>query len=294
MAGDEAGEEIAHIGAERAHPVAAFLHDEGRVALLAQHVAELLEVARAIGPGAGGIAPRGIEPGRHHEEGRAEAADAAERLRHRVPVLLRRDVLRQADVQIVAGAGPDAGLVAKAGEIGIGEARMAVDRDGEHVGARIEDLLLAVAVVIVDVEDGDAPVARQHVGGDRRIVEIAEAAEGARLGVMAWRAHQSVGEVGALEHLLRRGQRAIDRRARGEIGVEIERRERVDAVIAGEHRLVLRRPRRVSRREDVRVDRLLRAGQEAGLADVIDEPPVMHGADMPVGEALRRHLLEQA
>ena len=114
MAGDEAGEEIAHIGAERAHAVAAFLHDERRVALLADHVAELLEVARAIGPGAGRIAARGIEPGRHHEEGRAEAADAAERLRHRVPVLLGRDVLRQRDVQIVTGAGPDAGLVAKA------------------------------------------------------------------------------------------------------------------------------------------------------------------------------------
>ena len=110
----------------------------------------------------------------------------------------RRDVLRQGEVQVVAGARPDAGLVAEAGEIGIGEARMAVDRHGEHVGARIEDLLLAVAVVIVDVEDGDAAVARQQIGGDRRIVEIAEAAEGTRLGVMAGRAHQGVSEVGAL------------------------------------------------------------------------------------------------
>ena len=33
---------------------------------------------------------------------------------------------------------------------------------------------------------------------------------------------------------------------------------------------------------------------QAGLADVVDEPPVMHGADMAVGEALRRHALEQA
>ena len=156
MAGDEAGEEIAHIGAERAHPVAALLHDEGRVALLAEHVAELLEVARPIGPGAGRVAPRGIEPGRHHEKGRAEAADAARAPPPPRPVLLGRDVLRQRDVEIVAGAGPDPGLVAEAGEIGIGEARMAVDRDGEHVGARVEDLLLAVAVVIVDVEDGDA------------------------------------------------------------------------------------------------------------------------------------------
>ena len=218
--------------------------------------------------------PRAVsKPGRHHEKGRGEAADAAQAL---PPRALRccsvRDVLRQRQVEIVAGARADPGLVAEAGEIGIGEARMAVDRDGEHVGAGVEDLLLAVAVVIVDVEDGDAAVAREQVGGDRRVVEIAEAAEGARLGVVAGRAHQSVSEVGALQHLLRRGQRAVDRRARGKIGVEIERREGVDAVIAGEHRLVLRRPRRVPRREDVRVDRLLRAGHEAGLADVIDEP----------------------
>ena len=37
---------------------------------------------------------------------------------------------------------------------------MAVDRNGEHVGAGVENLLLAVAVVIVDVEHGDAAVAR--------------------------------------------------------------------------------------------------------------------------------------
>src|SRR4029077_20806221 len=131
---------------------------------------------------AGRIAPRGIEPGRHHEESRAEAADAAKSFRDRVPVLLRRDVLRQGQVQIIAGAWADPGLVAEAGEIGIGEARMTVDRYGEDIGARVEDFLLAVAVVIVDVKDRDTAVAREHVGGDRHIVEIAKAAEGARLG----------------------------------------------------------------------------------------------------------------
>src|SRR5262245_43284019 len=98
-------------------------------------------------------------------------------------------MLGEWQIEIVAGAWADAGLVAEAGEIGIGEARMTVDRHGEHVGARVEDFLLAVAVVIVDVEDGDTAVARQHVGGDRRIVEITEAAESARLGVVAWWAH---------------------------------------------------------------------------------------------------------
>ena len=161
MPGDEPVEEAAGIGAERPHPVAALLHHEGRVALLADHAAELLEILGAVRPGAGGIAAPGIEAERHHEEGRTEAPDAAQALGDRVAMLLRRDVLGQRDVEIVAGAGARAGLVAEAGEIRIGEARMAVDRDGEHVGAVIEDLLLAVAVVIVDVEDRDAAVARR-------------------------------------------------------------------------------------------------------------------------------------
>ena len=171
---------------------------------------------------------------------------------------------------------------------------MAVDGDGEHVGAVIEDLLLAVAVVVVDVEDGDAAIAGEQVRRDRRVVEIAEAAEGARLGVVARRPHQGIGEPRPFQHLLRRGQRAVDRRARRQIGVLIERREGVDAVIAGQHRLVLRRPRRIPRGKDVGVDRLLGPRHEAGLADVIDQPAVMHGADLPVREPLGRNLREQA
>ena len=162
MAGDEAGEEVARIGAERAHAVAALLHHERGIALLADHVAELLEILAAVGPGAGRIAARGVEA-------RATPRERLGRNRlmrrkpsvHRVSVLLGGDVLGQRHVEIVAGAGPDARLVAEAGEVRIGEARMAVDRDGQHVGARVEDLLLAVAMVIVDVEDGDPAVARQ-------------------------------------------------------------------------------------------------------------------------------------
>ncbi len=294
MAGNEADEEIAGIGSERAHAIAAFLHHERRVALLADHAAELLKVAGAVRPGAGRITARGVEAKRDDEEGRTEAPDAPQRLGYGVAVLLRRDVLGQRDVQIEAGAGTDPGLVAEAGEIGIGEARMAVDRDRQHVRPRIKDFLLAVAVVIVDVEDGNAVVAGEEVRSDSGVVEIAEAAEGPRLGVMAWRPHQRIGKVGAFEHLLRRGQRAIDGRTRGEIGVHIERREGVDAVVPGKYRLVLRRSRRVSRREHVRIDRLLGTGHEAGLADIVDEPAVMDGADVAVREPLRRQALEQA
>ena len=185
MPGHKPVEEAPRIGAQRPHPVAAFLHHQGGIALLADHAAELLEILGAVRPCAGGVAAPGVEAERQDEEGRAEPPDAAQALGHGVPVLLRRDVLRQRNVEIVAGAGARAGLVAEAGEIRIGEAGMAVDRHGQHVGAVIEDLLLAVAVVIVDVEDRHAAIARQEVGGDGAVVEIAEAAEGARLGVMA-------------------------------------------------------------------------------------------------------------
>src|SRR4030095_14686116 len=106
---------------------------------------------------------------------------------------------------------------------------MAVDRDGEHVGAVVEDLLLAVAVMVVDVEDRHPAVSRKKIGRDRAgaeikeaavgarrrlalprknsardraVVEITKAAEGARLGVVARRPYQGVGEIGAFEHLL--------------------------------------------------------------------------------------------
>src|SRR5262249_20692165 len=127
----------------------------------------------------------GVEAGAYHEEGWREPPGPAQSFCNRVPVLLRRDVLGQRDIEIEAGALADAGLVAEAREIWVGEAWMAVDRHGQHVGTVIEDLLLAVAVVIVDVEDRDLAVARQKVRGDGAVIEVAEAAEGARLGVVA-------------------------------------------------------------------------------------------------------------
>ena len=106
MAGDEPDEEIPRIGAERAHAIAAFLHHERGIALLADHPPELLEILAAVGPGAGRVAARGVEAERHDEEGGPEPPDAPQALRHGIPVLLRRDVLGQRDVEIVARARP--------------------------------------------------------------------------------------------------------------------------------------------------------------------------------------------
>ncbi len=71
---------------------------------------------------------------------------------------------------------------------------MAVNRDREDVAALPEDILLAVAVVIVEVEDRDAGGFRKFLGGDGRVAEVAESPEGPVLGVVPRRPDESVGE----------------------------------------------------------------------------------------------------
>src|SRR5262249_61941798 len=70
-------------------------------------------------------------------------------------------------------AGPFAALVGEAGEIRILVLRMPVQRTEQHVAATVEDLLRAVAMVEIDVEDGDArgPPVAKCLRCDGRIVE---------------------------------------------------------------------------------------------------------------------------
>jgi hypothetical protein len=81
-----------------------------------------------------------------------------------------------------------------------------MDRHGEHVAARVEDALRAVAVVQVDVEDRDAAAGPgQPLGGDGRIVEKAEAAGEVGEGVVARRAAERVGGGRTGKHRVRGG-----------------------------------------------------------------------------------------
>ena len=63
--------------------------------------------------------------------------------------------------------------------------RVDVNRAGDHVGTLPEDLLRAVAVVEVDVEQGDAArtLLAQALGGAGGVVDVAIAAGGAAAGV---------------------------------------------------------------------------------------------------------------
>src|SRR5690348_18494653 len=80
-------------------------------------------------------------------------------------------------------------LVGMAKKIGIFLLRIGMQGDRQHIVALVKDLLRAVAMVIVDIEDGDAPGAgvAERLGGNGRVVEEAIAAVEIGAGVMAGR-----------------------------------------------------------------------------------------------------------
>ena len=78
-----------------------------------------------------------------------------------------------------------------------------VDGEGEDIAAVVEDLLGAVAGVIVNIENGSAAVEAERLGSDGGIVEVAVAAAVGPAGMMTRRAGN--GESRALTGSDRRG-----------------------------------------------------------------------------------------
>src|ERR1700741_2599969 len=70
-----------------------------------------------------------------------------------------------------------------------------MDREGQHVPALVEDLLRPIAVVIIDVEDGDAlgPGIAEGLRGDGGIVQETIAAIEIAAGMVSRRPAQSEG-----------------------------------------------------------------------------------------------------
>ncbi len=132
----------------------------------------------------------------------------------------------------------------------------------------VEDLLGAVAVVSVDVDNGHAAVdaVEQSPGGDRRVVEVARAAEAAAGGVVARRSGQGVGDRLTRGHQVRGGQRRVGSGPRGLPGALSDQGHRVVDELAGArgracglHRLEL--PEHSGVREQV--------GHDLGLTGVV-------------------------
>src|SRR5690606_38747951 len=150
---------------------------QSRAAEFADAAPDLVEVVGAMRPRAGRVAHRGVEATGDDQVSGMVAADAVQRFLQRFPVLLRRDRLRQRDVEIDAGTRTGAGLLAEPAELGIGDAGMAMNRHGQDGGAGVETLLLPMAVIIVDVESRNPAVTAHVIGRDGGAAKIAEAAE---------------------------------------------------------------------------------------------------------------------
>ena len=72
--------------------------------------------------------------------------------------------------------------------------------------AFVKDVLLAVAVVIVDVQDRHLAEAAEVVGGDSGI-EVAETAEATAFGMVAGRSDECIRDRPPLQNRVGRGQR---------------------------------------------------------------------------------------
>jgi hypothetical protein len=85
-----------------------------------------------------------------------------------------------------------AGFVLVAQEKGIGVFRRAVERAEQHVITPVEDILGAVAVVEVHIENGDPfrAAVEKTLGGNRHVVEEAVAAIEIVMGMVARRPAQ--------------------------------------------------------------------------------------------------------
>jgi hypothetical protein len=109
-------------------------------------------------------------------------------------------------------------------EEGVEAGRVGVERDRQHVAAGVKDALRPIAVVQVDVEDGD-PFGRiaQKLRGNRRVVEVTEAAGQVAEGVMARRSAERIGTALAGEQQPGPGDRALGAPIGGAPGLGADR-----------------------------------------------------------------------
>ncbi len=166
----------------------------------------------------------------------------------------------QRQVEVEALARPVAALVLIACVERVVVRWVGMNRDRQHVVAAIEDLLGAIAVMGIDVEDRDlAELRAQALGRDGGVVEIAEAAGTVGAGVVAGGTAERVD--GALA-----GDDGVGCR-HGRLG---RQQRRAPAMLADRHRHVAEIPAELADE----------AGRAAGRADSL------FGAAAPIGEGV--------
>ena len=135
--------------------IAALLEDDEPAAERGDPPADLVIDVRGEREVADRVEAVRVEAERDHDDGAGHGADRLDRpVRRREVVLVGRPGAER-QVQVLAGPCPLPGLVGAAEEVRVRPLRVGVDRHVAHVATAPEDLLGAVAVVVVDVEDRD-------------------------------------------------------------------------------------------------------------------------------------------
>ncbi len=152
----QSGEKTPGIATQAADPVSALLDDQGGQLKTSHQTSVGLEVFRDKVPCAGGVLATGVQTEGNHQNLGPVVLDPAQGSREDPPVPLTVDMLLEWVVAICAATVARSALIRETREVGIGEVRVPVDRHREDIAALPEDVLLAVAVVVVEVEDRDA------------------------------------------------------------------------------------------------------------------------------------------
>ncbi len=177
------------------------------------------------------VEPVRVEPERDDDDRTGRRGDRLECLVDGPEVLVVRRPGRERDVQVLPCPVALARLVGPSQEVRVIAVGIGVDGHIPDVAAAPEDLLAAVAVVIVDIEDRDGLAARPDdgLGRDRRVVEEAIAAVHRPRGVVAGWPAQPVSGLRPGQDQVRRGQCDIDGRTGRHVRASDQWRRRVEA-----------------------------------------------------------------
>ena len=171
-----------------------------------------------ITSGAAGSCDRRIDTERHDQRIRAVPLDGPHSSSSAASHGSSPDPGGIGSLTVAPLAGAAADLVGVADEVREpAGGRIDVHAGVEHVAAVPEDLLRAVALVGVDVDDRDPfePTVAQPLRRGGRVVEVARPAEERRAGMVARRANRGVRGTLAAGHEVGGVDRGVDRGARG-------------------------------------------------------------------------------
>ena len=123
--------------------------------------------------------------------GGSELAHTGKRLFERLQI---RGILRargEGEIVVESESVPCACFCRVASIVGIFKGGVGVDGNRQHIAAIVKNILCPVARVIVHIQDGDLPEARQPLRGDGRVVEETISARDLASRVVAGRTAES-------------------------------------------------------------------------------------------------------